>query len=89
MERGKSEQYLGIVAYPQSPIKTTYMSDRSILHTNFHGAVDATRQAIKDRFDKDDLKQLVNVTKCLIGAINKETLADVNEKLTCISDLVN
>ena len=55
---------------------------------NSYGEIDAIRQAIKDSFDQEDLKQLINIKKCLIGATNKETAQDVEEKLACISDLI-
>ena len=64
------------------------MDKRNVLHADFYGAIDATKQAIKDCFVQEDLKQRINMTKCLIGAANEETVKGVKDKLACISVLV-
>ena len=64
------------------------MGGRNVLYANFYGVIDAIRQTIKERFDQEDLKQLINMMKCLTGAANKETVEPVKDRLVCISDLV-
>ena len=56
----KSSSISDFVPYFQGPIESTNMSGRNVLHTNFY-----------DRFDQEDLKQLMNTNTCLIGAAKK------------------
>ena len=76
------------VAYSYDSIEPINMGERNALHANLYGALDTKRQAIKDCFDQEDLKQLITINKCLIDAASKETVVHVKDKLACISDLV-
>ena len=58
-----------------------------VLHDIFCGAIDATRQAIKEWFDQEQMLDNMNMNKCLIGAATKETIEHVKEKLGRIVDL--
>ena len=64
------------------------MGERKVFHANFNGAIDTTRQAIKDGLDQEDLKQLINMDKSLTGGTSKDSVEYIKEKLACISDLV-
>ena len=64
------------------------MGKRSILHADIYGAMDSTKQTIKDCLVQEDLKQLINMNECLIGAANEETVKGVKDKLACTSGLV-
>ena len=78
------------VAHSQAPIESTDIGERNALQANFYEAIDATSQAIKDRFDQEDLKKLMKINKCLIGAANKESSKeDAKDELACISDLID
>ena len=55
------------VAHSQAPIESTDIGERNALQANFYEAIDATSQAITDRFDQEDLKKLMKINKCLIG----------------------
>ena len=84
--RGTSD----FVAHSQAPIESTDIGERNALQANFYEAIDATSQAIKDRFDQEDLKKLMKINKCLIGAANKESSKeDAKDELACISDLID
>ena len=48
---------------------TTDMYESDVPRANFYGAIDVISQAIKNRFDQDDFRQLIS--NCLIGAANK------------------
>ena len=60
------------------------MGEGNIFRASCYGAIDGIRQTIKDRFVQEDLKQLININKCLIDATNKETVQDIEEKLAYI-----
>ena len=64
------------------------MGERMVFHANFNGAIDTTRQAIKDGLDQEDLKQHINMDKSLTGGTSKESNEHVKKKLACISDHV-
>ena len=65
------------------------MGERNIFLANSNGAIDATRQAIKDRFYKEDLKQLININKCLICVTNKEIARAQTEHLSMRAQVEN
>ena len=77
------------VTYSQAPIETTNIDTRNSLCVDLYEAIDATSQAIKDRFDQEDLRRLIDISKCLIGAANKEAVENLKDKLSFISDLIN
>ena len=71
-KREKPSSISDFVAYSQGPIEPNNMGKINALHADFHGTLDAKKQAINNRFDQEDLKQLMNIKKCLIAQLAKK-----------------
>ena len=85
-KRAASSGLSDFIKYSPAPTMITDMDESDVPRANFYGAIDVISQAIKNRFDQDDFRQLISISNCLIGVANKEICKDVKDKLVCNSE---
>ena len=74
------------VAHSSAPIAPVTVNEKDELRRQFYETLDSIKEAIKTRFDQDDLKVLNQIESCLITAANKDYLSS-DELLNKLSDL--
>ena len=79
------------VEHSSTPIAPATVNEKDELRRQFYETLDSIKEAIKTRFDQDDLEVLNETESCLITAANKgySSSDELLNKLSGLSEIID